>query len=429
MSNANADQRKRKRLFGRDPFPEFIFSLDTSRQAIPRNLLCRKKTCSAVAPAKKASTSCSSLSITSMDCSSPGLVTRAKDSGHEVEVPLSTPCNHDEVGRGTPTDAAMVSASCEEDAISRTPDSPVVPGDDRTEGLRPNSSETQIDVGDRGDQQSDYLTPEQPSTPDPEKIESPREARGVEQEHYAIGLVSPTEHQEPLFGNHERVFSTTPAQRRQAAAPTPVTALADVVETGDVATPASETPHALNEGEHGCATITTTVPVAPLSNPDDHPQVSPAAAMIASFLRHGTASQTKTSAASARASRSLAAYSPGEKQYGSRTGRHVPRSARAALSDGVSTPSTPTHLASLVTGVPPGSGGGSLGVSPVFTPGEHGKARSPAALAWNNVTQGARSARRGSRFFNDEWSPRLKERRRVIRFPKRSDPVRGGERW
>eukprot|EP00752_Nemacystus_decipiens_P011208 g9960.t1 len=74
-----------------------------------------------------------------------------------------------------------------------------------------------------------------------------------------------------------------------------------------------------------------------------------------------------------------------------------------------SPPKTPTSLASLVAGVPPGSGGSSAAGF-----------RTPTART-DNGTQTPR--RGGDRFFHSAWPPSLKKRRRILYYPKPNDPV------
>ena len=162
---------------------------------------------------------------------------------------------------------------------------------------------------------------------------------------------------------------------------------------------------------------------------------SAAASMVASFLKRGLTP-------AAPASSPTAAPVAGSPALTREDAQCVSSSPLPAWS--TSSPATPTPFASLVTGVPPGSGGGTAGnvrgagsderrrwqhnpsgIGAGALPGVAGGVRREVSGA----AAGVRSPHRvdgGSRFFNDEWPPRLKERRRIVRFPKRNEPVRQG---
>lgn len=111
-------------------------------------------------------------------------------------------------------------------------------------------------------------------------------------------------------------------------------------------------------------------------------------------------------------------------------GTPSPVSDDKRLSSAASSPTIPMSLASLVSGVP-GSGGG-RGRDYCTPPG--GRACGPSssivgrrAAALGPVRKSPvfrRAADGRSRFCNEEWPTRVKERRRILRFPSRGEPVR-----
>lgn len=417
----NNGRRKRARLFGCDPLPGVVFSLDTSRQGLPLYLLGRPKTF--IDAASRANSTCSPLSKGMDDSSiSSALIVKPEESDHYVKESLETPCNDDMMEVCTPTNAEMIARSGKE-ATPGTPDSPILAdGDNEAEPLRYSSTETQIDGS---DQRTDGLlepqpahSPATPATAGEEQGKAKLPEKTLEeQQHDAIRFVPPTDSVEASKQDREapRGSPLIPVRETQdLAAPTvPTTTTApDTVadEMKDAKTIERERQSRVPApNEHGYLPIpranANTVQAAPVNNNHDQ-QILPASVMIASFLKQGVVRPVTTAPVSPSA-----ALSPGEL---CRSNSDVGPAARSSLPPvrSMTTPTSPTPLASLLTGVPTGSGGGS-------------SFGSPTALPVNNITRGLRSPGGGSRFFNDEWSPRLKERRRVVRFPKRSDPVRG----
>ena len=166
---------------------------------------------------------------------------------------------------------------------------------------------------------------------------------------------------------------------------------------------------------------------------------SAAASMVASFLKRGL---TPAAPAPSPTAAAPVAGSP------ALTREDAQGVSSSSFHWSTSPPATPTPLTSLVTGLPPASGGSTAGNVRGASPGDQRRwQRIPSrigagalpdvkggvrgevsgAAAGNGVR--GRSPHRvagGSRFFNDEWPPRLKERRRIVRFPRRSEPVRQG---
>lgn len=181
-------------------------------------------------------------------------------------------------------------------------------------------------------------------------------------------------------------------------------------------------------GEKGCAG--ETAPSQPRQ------PGSAAASMVASFLKRGNPVPVPTP--------TPASPVAGSPTPTSKNPVSVSSSSFVARSTSAPATPTPTPLASLVTGVPPGSDGNAPSIVRGAgsderrrwrcNPGANGAGGLPNAKggvggegAWVVSENGVRSPHRvagGSRFFNDEWPPRLKERRRVVRFPKRNEPVR-----
>lgn len=166
---------------------------------------------------------------------------------------------------------------------------------------------------------------------------------------------------------------------------------------------------------------------------------SAAASMVASFLKRGL---TPAAPAPSTTAAAPVAGSPAL----TRKDSHGLLSSSFPWS--TSPPATPTPLASLVTGLPASSGGSTAGnvrgagsgdqrrwprnpsgIGAGALPDVEGGVRGEVsgAAAGNGVrSRSPHRVARGSRFFNDEWPPRLKERRRIVRFPGRNEPVRQG---
>lgn len=165
-----------------------------------------------------------------------------------------------------------------------------------------------------------------------------------------------------------------------------------------------------------------------------------AASLVASFLKRGSTAPLPAAAAAAAAV--AAAAVDGGASKPSTTNR--PRTPGASISNEVYTSSphtTPTPLASLVTGVALGSGGSTAAGSSSVGSGcsNSGDKRRAGFCSPNGASTRAPGAenriqspqRGGNRLFHSEWPPSLKRRRRILHFPKPSDPVRdvGGGRW
>lgn len=154
-----------------------------------------------------------------------------------------------------------------------------------------------------------------------------------------------------------------------------------------------------------------------------------AASLVASFLKQGTTSpliEPATAVAGAKSS------PPGRAREPSASIHDQARS---------SPPKTPTPFASLVSGVPLGSRrsveveSGRVGSAGSYSDGLR---RADSRSVNRGVTSPVGSQSRiqsptggANRLFHNvhnEWAPSLKKRRRVLRYPKRSDPVRDRSR-
>lgn len=133
------------------------------------------------------------------------------------------------------------------------------------------------------------------------------------------------------------------------------------------------------------------------------PATAPAVSVVASFLKQPAASARSPSAVERRPS-------------------PVP-----------SPPTTPTSLATIVSGVPSSDRNGGHGYRTPSGGGRVGghssaigmRARTPSGSV--RKSPGSRGRGGGqSRFCNEEWPIRVKERRRILRFPSRGEPVRRG---
>ncbi|CAN0484836.1 unnamed protein product [Ectocarpus sp. 12 AP-2014] len=83
------------------------------------------------------------------------------------------------------------------------------------------------------------------------------------------------------------------------------------------------------------------------------------------------------------------------------------------------TPKTPTPLASLITGIPPGSGGSSGEWRREEDSSSPNRGTPVAAGAGNRIQSPRRG---GSRYFHNDWPRILKKRRRILHYPKPSEP-------
>lgn len=110
-------------------------------------------------------------------------------------------------------------------------------------------------------------------------------------------------------------------------------------------------------------------------------------------------------------------------------GTPSPASVGKRPSSAASPPTTPMPLASLVSGVPGSGGSGGRGHGTAGGGRACGSLSSATGLsAAAPGSTGKSPASRGraggrSRFCNEEWPARVKERRRILRFPNRSEPV------
>lgn len=412
--------RKRARFFGSDPVPGFVFSLDTSQKALPLDLL--SQTWAQQQQQDSTSSSCfkhtsgegggrAGSSLAAPDATVRA-VTNTKGS-RDVEVsPLS---RAGDVGEMT-TDGiqdAETSLDCRDEgtpnldkclstiAVAGTPDSAArecILVDRLLSATSPRESDRW-----QGDKES-RLTPPCSTTATPAAAAAAAVNIGPQAsaDHHFEGRAAKATEPRHQKGGVARI-ACGPVNAAPAAKP-PAAATTDVVGDATRQRSASDrrahnlaTDAGRGRAFHGKATV-----AAPTAAKGNHTGVSAgAASMVASFLK----------------TRSVPAAPA--------------RFPATSVDSPIPSPTTPTSLASLVTGLPFGSGGArgnrGLGAMPSAATEARGKGRSPSPASDSFARSPARIGG-CSRFFNDQWPPRLKERRRIMIFPKRSEPVRGKRR-
>ncbi|CAM9280650.1 unnamed protein product [Scytosiphon promiscuus] len=361
--------RKRARLFGNDPIPGFVFSLDTSKKKLPSDFF--KSTCTQM----KATVA------------SGGERCRALSSGNEGEKP--SPISH------------SVSAEIDSCGLLAPRDPPTAPAREAVEAVTPPNTPAQapaVGVPTAGVEANGNFSVEfrvagdtQPAAA--EAVVSPVNCPGTRQH----GQQSPD-----ILGAHANTAITVaPAACAEHSEPAPPSDASATTAVG----PRRRETHA----DAGVANDTT--PAAVTTDPpknlnaqrtprsdDAGPDVNPkaaAASMVASFLKRGS---TLPPAATAQPS-------------------------PAARPHAISPPKTPTPLASIVAGVPPGSGGSSSAER------RRTGDRAPSAGDQSRVSGShsrLHSPRRGSnRFLHEDWPPILKKRRRILYYNPRSSAPAG----
>ncbi|CAM9880264.1 unnamed protein product, partial [Ectocarpus fasciculatus] len=119
-----------------------------------------------------------------------------------------------------------------------------------------------------------------------------------------------------------------------------------------------------------------------------------AASVVASFLKRGSTVPLQAGGGAAMSPAGVSSVSP-------------------------PTPRTPTPLASLITGIPPGSGGSSGEWRREEDSSTPNRGAPVAAGAGNGILSPRRG---GNRYFHNDWPRILKKRRRILHFPKPSEP-------
>lgn len=492
MSGGNNERQKRVRLFGPDPLPNVVFSLDTSRQALPLHLFSQQAPCSEerispTAPGhERAATTTAEEDLmvaSSGDAAAqhhPRLAPGVKlCPGAEAVRSASRDANEDEVGA-----LLAVRQPSSQPALPATPEGtqqpPLAFGHALSNGVTATATSFDSDLL-QGDCESRSSKSAHP-THDAHVAEASSygsTARSSEKDFSATGAVkgkasTTTTAVVATTAAAAAAAIATPAQapgelRQQHAQSS--TAIRNSTTTTSRAEPADERAATHRAGGPKHDTETASVPVDTLlpgtasGNASLRTDEAGGASEIADAAGKGRVEETAPSqgrqAGSAAASmvaaflkRGLSPVAPARSPTTAPPAAGSPALTRKDA-QGVSSPSfhwstsppaTPTPLASLVTGVPPGSGGITAGnVRSAGSCDRQRWQRNPSGIgdrALPDVKAGVRGevsgaaagsgvpsphrAAGGSRFFNDEWGPRLKERRRIVRFPKRNEPVRQG---
>lgn len=514
MSGGSNAGRKRVRLFGPDPLPNFVFSLDTNRQALPLHLFSQQAPCSEARNSPTAHSDERTATTTTTAEEGCTAVASSGDAaaqhpsglliapgvqlypGAKAARSASRGASEQEIG-GVEVGAEASTRSdgksrsyCNTLLAARQPSqpSPATPGRTRPPALSKgfNATATSYDsdlLQLQGGGESRSLKSARPKT----TLEAAAAHDGAHDTRAAAALRGSS-----TAGSSEKNISATDAVKEKSATPTAMTTEVAIpapalrpgellplhgrtttLNTGTSSTayraePAGERATAAHraggpkDDTETAVPVNTTLPgtaardstrrtddagranevadAAGKGRAEDTAPSQPrqqvgsaAASMVASFLKRGLT--PAPAPAPSPTSAPVASPMPEHPQG-------VPGSPVPAWS--TSPPATPTPLASLVTGVPPGSGGSAVksvrgagsgdrrrwhrnpsGIGAGALPNVKGGVRGEVSGA--AAESGVRSPHRvagGSRFFNDEWSPRLKERRRIVRFPKRNEPVR-----
>lgn len=368
--------KRRRVFFGRDPLAGLVFSLDTSRQELPQHLL-RKLHCisAAVSPAQ-AVKACDAAGM--HNSSTTGVGFSSEDVGQIEGI-------HEQRAKGNAEDSTAqheVSCSagcnCQQAALGQyggCGDLPHVGDESTSHEGGPAGTATrrcllaQAHVGNDGLKS----TAQNPVTPRI-AVESLWRTGSVQQNKAATE--TPTGSCMTTQGRDTPPpWSGRPKEKEGKAVPL-------------------DTAATVAEGQCFAGRTGNTIDDANMNGPVQESRAVSAVSMIASFLKEGTAPV------------------PAEGLTPSPIGQRFHSFSRPSSSTMM-----PLPLASLVAAAPLGS---------------HSEVKAEGSDLANDVVPRASAeipspsgtAGGGSRFLNDEWPPRLKERRRIVRFPKRSEPVR-----
>ncbi|CAM9606204.1 unnamed protein product [Ectocarpus sp. 4 AP-2014] len=397
MTNTNpGPKRKRARLFGRDPFPGF-FSLDTSNNELPSGFFQQAlASCASDAGDKGRATSPAGVAKpTSFDRngSTPGNDDRddLRSSPTPTRTPSATPSATPPTARTAPPAAtaepSTVASPAPTDDIVSSPIVAAAVGGDTESVVSVVSVETTAAVAAAAAAATTAATPAPAaSAVEPCKVESPAPTNGI-------------------FGSP----ITAAAGRRDA------TPAASVVPTRNAPSDRRAT------GVHGSASDLTATSGAPpppavsdgkcIPMEEDAAAVAPApgnssgragvagggataASVVASFLKRGSTVPLQPGGGAAMSPAGVSSVSP-------------------------PTTKTPTPLASLITGIPPGSGGSSGEWRREEDSSAPNRGAPVAAGAGNRIQSPRRG---GNRYFHNEWPRILKKRRRILHYPKPSEP-------
>ncbi|CAM9202113.1 unnamed protein product [Ectocarpus sp. 13 AM-2016] len=395
MADVNPDpKRKRARLFGRDPFPGF-FSLDTSNNDLPSAFFQQAlASCASDHGDEGRATSPAGVATpTSLDRigSTPGNDDRdvPRSSRTSTRTPSEIPSATEPTARTVPPAAAAepstVASPAPTDGVVSSPIAAAAVGGDTESEVSVVSVETTA-VAAAAAPPAPATTALAASAVEHSKVESPAPTNGI-------------------FGSP----ITAAAGRRDA------TPAVSVVPTRNVPSGRRAT------GVHGSArdlTATSGAPTPPavtdgkcIPMEEDAAAVAPApgnsseragvaggrataASVVASFLKRG----------------STVPLQPGEEATLSPAG---------VSSVSPPTPKTPTPLASLITGIPPGSGGSSGEWRQEEDSSAPNRGTPVAAGAGSRIQSPRRG---GNRYFHNDWPRILKKRRRILHYPKPSEP-------
>lgn len=365
--------KHRRLFFGRDPRAGFVFSLDTNRQEFPQHLL-RKLHCisAAVSPAQ-AVKACDAAGMHNSSTKGAGL--SSKDVGLIEGI-------HEQRAKGNSGDSTAqheVSCSagsdCQQAALGQyggCGDLPHVGDESTSHEGGPAGTATRRCLLVQAYVGSD-ATAQNPVTP-------------------RIAV--------------ESLWRTGSVQQNKAATETP-TGSCMTTQGRDTPPPWSgrrkekegkavplDTAATVAEGQCFAGRAGNIIDDANMNGPVQESRAVSAVSMIASFLKQGAAPVPAEGWTPLPIGQCFHSFS---------------RSSSSAM--------TPLPLASLVAGAPLGSH--SEGTAEGTDLADDVVPRASAEIPSRRGTAGG-----GSRFLNDEWPPRLKERRRIVRFPKRSEPVR-----
>lgn len=459
MSDNNPAHRKRKRLFGRSTIPGSVFLLDTSRRELPLNLLRLQKYCQKGSRRVETTTTAHN-GLTSTETAIP----------QNTAATTPAPATRRMQGAGTLLVFPSDTDRREEHSYFPHVDKRSINGlavNNETPCLRTSNPPSPFNPP----LQPKVATPAPPDALDPNhsrswNSRSSPTARGNDDLLLQIGAESLTESSPPfpktapaaqvsqassavtagapaaaiwdfprmaLIGDERKqgtgiarcneqtnIGAAAQRDRSPMGKEKPILSPVDEVAASFTIATAKEREH--NVGVDRCASTLSHKQengiAAKTAQPaQGMPGVSASASKVASFLKQGSTSAVGLSTTPSRSIEQKIEFS----------------SALSPWSG--SPPTTPTYLVKIVTGVPPKSGRCSCdkwrrertpnGIGPGSSLPIEGAAQGGVqrAAAVETVQSPSRVGR-GSRFCNDEWSLRLKERRRIVRFPKRSEPVR-----